>query len=151
MTDEGPRDITVYYRDGRVDRLTNLSPELARELELMNEESPLITCVESVPSAGSAGAASAPANGDPDRDELETAEALLRRCRAVILARGREGADAQADWESGETWSDLVRLVALALRRASASKVLECAVGAASAPDPRRMLATRLWKILKNP
>lgn len=54
MTDEGPRDITVYYRDGRVDRLTNLPPELARELETMNEETPLITCVESEPSVGGA-------------------------------------------------------------------------------------------------
>jgi hypothetical protein len=55
---EGSRDITVYYRDGRVDRLTNLPPELARELETMNEETPLITCVESEPSVG--GAESAP-------------------------------------------------------------------------------------------
>ena len=38
-SDEGPRDITVYYRDGRVDRLTNLSPELARELELIDRKS----------------------------------------------------------------------------------------------------------------
>lgn len=146
-SDEGPRDITVYYRDGRVDRLTNLSPELARELEPMNEESPLITCVESVPSVGEA--ESTPAEGVPDRDELKTAEDLLRRCKAVILARRQDDADGQADWESGDAWNDLVRLVALALRRTSASKVLECAVGAASARDPIKVLATRLWKILK--
>jgi hypothetical protein len=59
--DEGPRDITVYYRDGRVDQLTNLPPELARELELMNEETPLIDCVTSEPSAGPDAAESAPA------------------------------------------------------------------------------------------
>lgn len=62
--DEGPRDITVYYRDGRVDRLANLPPELARELELMNEDTPLITCVTSEPSAGAGEAESAPA-GEP--------------------------------------------------------------------------------------
>jgi hypothetical protein len=59
--DEGPRDITVYYRDGRIDSLTNLPPEVARELELMNEETPAITCVTSVPSVGADGAESAPA------------------------------------------------------------------------------------------
>lgn len=51
--DDGPRDITVYYRSGAVDRLQNLPPELARELALMNEETPEITCVTSEPSAES--------------------------------------------------------------------------------------------------
>jgi hypothetical protein len=62
--DEGQRDITVYYWDGRIDSLTNLPPEVARELELMNEETPTITCVTSAPSAGSDGAESAPAEAE---------------------------------------------------------------------------------------
>lgn len=49
--DDGPRDITVYYRSGAVDTLRNLPAELALELELMDEETPEITCVTSEPSS----------------------------------------------------------------------------------------------------